>query len=146
MTWRVEDGKKDTGRETKEWKMKRAEKAFDVAKRIKSAERKKQRREGKEPKKGPSGIADLADYLYTVKSKLLDKLIEDVMRKAQEAAASKARTTTKRAGTFGAGKLKSLASGFKNYMERKTRAPLKNQRKLAQRNQTSPHQRHLSKM
>ncbi|MHA1909959.1 MAG: hypothetical protein ACW98Y_21885, partial [Candidatus Thorarchaeota archaeon] len=138
MTFKVGDGKKDAGRESKEWKMKRVEKAFEVAKRIKKEEREKQRREGKEPKKGPSGIGDLADYLMTVEKKKLDKMIEEDLRKAQEAVAAKASATKKRVGALGAKSLESLAKGFKAYLERKkdSSSPEKPEKDTSKQNQS----------
>jgi len=119
MTWRVRDDKRDSGRESKEWKRRRFEKAFDEARRLRIAEWELQRRAGKEPKNKPSGIGELANYLLKVESDKIDKLVDDDFRKAQERGVTKVRSAKKRFGADGAKKLESLAAGFKAYMEKR---------------------------
>lgn len=118
MSWRVGDDKRDTDQEGREWERRRIEKAFDVARKIRTAESERQGPQGRDNEEGSRSIGELADYLLASESKTIDKLVKDDLHREQQAT-DKARSGRRSAESFGKEKLEVLAIGFKDYIESK---------------------------
>ncbi len=112
------DDKKDSHRDSKEWKKRRYEKAFDLAKRIKYSEMERRKDDGNEPAPdGTFSIGELANYLLKKERDRIDKLVEDDLRRLEETA-SKTKSGIK-TPSISKKKLESISEGFKDYMDKK---------------------------
>lgn len=123
MSFKPKERRRDFGRDARERRKERLDAAFDLARKIQAEEIEKLRQaglRGEKLKKKTPNLIELADSLLANHSDAIDRIVEEKKKQlAEMSKKAKSGISDARGRSLGSKKLESLASGFKDHLQRK---------------------------
>ncbi|MFW9888332.1 MAG: hypothetical protein ACFFER_09130, partial [Candidatus Thorarchaeota archaeon] len=123
MSFRPKERRRDFGRDARERKKERLDAAFDLARKIQADEIEKLRQagfRGEKLKKKTPNLNELADSLLANHSDAIDGIVEEKKKQlAEMSKKAKSGISDARRRSLSSKRLESLASGFKDHLQRK---------------------------
>jgi hypothetical protein len=123
VSFKPKERRRDVGRDARERKRERLDAAFDLARKIQADEIEKLRQagfKGEKLKKKTPNLNELADSLLANHSDAIDRIVEEKKKQlAEMSKKAKSGISDARGRSLSSKKLESLASGFKDHLQRK---------------------------